>query len=229
MAKTSTRNGARTLQIAEELRQSIVRGELAPGTVLRQEDLAKRFETSRTPIRDSLRLLERQGLVSVPTNKGAEVTPLNADDFAEISEMRALAEPLALRHAVPNLTNRHLEVAERIQAKAETASVETLSDLNKAFHASLVAPCNRPRLLAHLASLSDLNERYLSYAVTTLDYMARSHEEHRELLQACFARNADQACSLLEQHINDAKNSLLARMQDARAVIHDGGDDICPS
>lgn len=216
MAETHTRNGERSLQIAETLRKSIVRGELEPGVILRQEDLAHRFGTSRTPIRDCLRLLEQQGLVTVPTNKGAEVTALNADDFREISEMRALAEPLALRHAIPNLTNRHLEAAERIQSEAEAASIGMFSELNKAFHACLLEPSNRPRLLAHLANLSNLNERYLWYAATTLDYVARSHNEHRAILQACFRRDVDRACTLLEQHINDAKHSLLVQMRDIR-------------
>lgn len=212
MVKTHTRNGQRALGIAEELRRDIIRGDLKPGRILRQEELAQRFNTSRSPIRDSLRLLERQGLVTMPTNKGAEVTGLNAEDFLEISDMRALAEPLALRHAIPNLTNRHLDMAAQIQSEAETGPIEQFSELNKRFHACLVAPCNRPRLLAHLRNLNDLNERYLHFAATTLDYVSRSHQEHRSLLDACLARDADHAVKLLEQHITQASQVLLARI-----------------
>ena len=214
MNKTFTRDGQCANQIANELRQSIVRGELMPGTILRQEELARRFGTSRTPVRDGLRLLEQQGLILKPTNKGAEVTALNADDFQEITEMRVLAESLALKHAIPNLTNHQIEKAEQIQSKAEKASIEHFSDLNKAFHACLVEPCNRPRLLAHLKNLSDLNERYLNFAAAKLGYVTRSHEEHRGILEACLARDADRACMLLEQHIDSAKQNLLAEISE---------------
>lgn len=210
MAMALTRDGLRATEIADVLRQAIVRGELEPGSVLRQAELADRFGTSRTPIRDSLRILERQGLVSMPTNKGAEVTPLNAEDFQEISEMRALAEPLALRHSIPNLTNRHLEQAERLQSEAEEGPIGLFSELNRSFHACLIAQCGRPRLLAHVNTLNELNERYLHFAARTLDYVARSHREHRTLLDACLARDANCACDLLVEHIENAAKSLLA-------------------
>lgn len=207
MTISPKRDGKRAAQIADELRRDIIRGVLSPGSILRQEELAHRFNASRTPIRDSLRQLEKQGLVVMPTNKGAEVTALNADDFQEITDMRALAEPLALRHAIPNLTNRHLQQATELQNEAESAPIERFSELNRQFHACLIQPCNRPRLLAHLDYLSALNERYLHFAAIALDYVDRSHGEHRALLEACYARDADKACDLLQQHITGVRIS----------------------
>ncbi|TDK50009.1 GntR family transcriptional regulator [Antarcticimicrobium luteum] len=215
MTDKPSRTGATATQIAAALRTDIIAGAFAPGTVLRQEELARRFHTSRMPVRDSLRILEQEGLVILATNRGARVAPLDAAGFREISEMRAVAEPLALKHAIPELTNRQLDQAEAILDQAETAAADRFGALNKAFHLALLAPCQRPRLLSHIAGLSDLNERYLHLAARELDYAARSHAEHRALLAACRDRDAERACGLLTAHIVSASEALLAALRTA--------------
>jgi len=215
MTDRRTRTGATAAQIAEVLRGEIIGGALAPGAALRQEELARRFRTSRMPIRDSLRILGQEGLVDLPANRGARVAPLDAADFADISEMRALAEPLALKLAIPELTNRQLDRAAAIQDQAETEAGDRFGALNKAFHLALIEPCGRPRLLSHIAGLSDLTERYLHFAAKELNYAARSHAEHRALLDACRARDADRACRLLTAHITAASADLLAVLRAA--------------
>ena len=90
--------------IAESLREEILRGALAPGQALRQEELADRFGVSRLPVRDALLRLEAQGLVHVFPNRGAFVISLSADEVTEIYEMRLLLEGDILERAVPRMT-----------------------------------------------------------------------------------------------------------------------------
>src|SRR5512132_4234499 len=90
--------------IAETLREEILRGDVAPGQALRQEELADRFGVSRLPVRDALLRLEAQGLVHVYPNRGAFVISLSAEDVTEIFDLRILLEGDLIERAVPRLT-----------------------------------------------------------------------------------------------------------------------------
>lgn len=208
----STRTGNSTSNITTVLRKEIISGVLGPGTKLHQQALADRFRASRMPVRESLQALVAEGLVVWPNRHSAKVAPLLPDELREISEMRIIAESLAMRLAIPEITNRDLAQAESLQSTAETAGAEDFATLNTAFHQTLLSPCNRPRLLAHILELERLSQRYLMVTATELDYFRRSHSEHRALIGACRTRDADAACRLLERHITDASLALLARL-----------------
>lgn len=203
------RAGDQASRIAGLLREEITSGALAAGEPLRQEHLAAHFRTSRMPVRDALRLLETEGLVQLAPNKGAIVAPLDPGELREVYEMRAALETLALRHAIPELTDSRLDLAAGILDEAEAAGLENFSARNKAFHFMLYEPCARPRLLAQIAALNETAGRYLRQAASRLDYVERSHREHRELLAACRRRDMPQACDILRRHIEDAGNALL--------------------
>lgn len=96
-------------QVAKVLRESIADGSLAAGTPLRQDDLAERFGFSRMPVRDALRQLEAEGIVSIHPTKGAHVARMDATEIREIFAVRALLESEALRLSVPNLAKETLD------------------------------------------------------------------------------------------------------------------------
>src|SRR6476619_3778037 len=103
--RTRVRRGATTPDlIADTLRDEILRGAVAPGQALRQEELADRFGVSRLPVRDALLRLEAQGLVHVYPNRGAFVISLSADEVREIFELRLLLEGDIIERAVPRMT-----------------------------------------------------------------------------------------------------------------------------
>lgn len=206
-----SRDGDTADRITTLLRDDIIRGAMPPGALLYQEELAARFQTSRMPVREGLKRLAQEGLVLLPANKTAQVAPLDPAAFSEVNEMRAVAEGLALRHAIPELSNRQIDRAEALQDQAEAAGLAQFAQLNRDFHMALLAPCGRPRLLAHIASLNDLSQRYFQIVATQLDYAAPSHAEHRDLLAACRARDVDTACALLDRHIMTANEQMLAR------------------
>jgi len=208
------RRGIEAARVAGLLREAIVGGRLPSGAVLRQERLAARYDTSRMPVRDALRILESQGLVTLAPNKGAVVARLDPDEFREIAEMRAALEVLALTRAIPELTETRLDAVEAIQDAAEAAELADFGKCNKAFHSALYEAAGRPRLLAQIAALNDLADRYLRVAVTTLDYRRRSHREHRALLAACRKRDVEAATACLKAHIEDAGQRLYEVLQE---------------
>jgi DNA-binding GntR family transcriptional regulator len=213
----------RVEDIVSHLRQLIIAGEIPPGSPLRQEELARSFDASRMPVREALRTLSAEGLVHLRPNRGAIVAPIDPDEMREIAEMREAAEVLAIRLAIPHLSNAQIDAAARIHRQIGDADERTFGQLNKAFHMTLYAPSARPRLLAHVSALLDLAERYLQCALVRLDYVGTSAEEHQAILDACYRRDATVAARLISDHILHAGKALEAvlrkRGADAAAPV----------
>ena len=208
MSRSLPRKGHQTQYLIDTLRSAIVAGDFKPGSVLRQEELAKTFSSSRMPIREALRTLAAEGLILLQPNRGAVVAPIHADELRENVEMREAAEVLAIRLSVPNLSNAQIDRAAEIQRRIAVCDMKDFGSLNKAFHMALYAPCARPRLLAHVGSLHDVAERYLRFTLVELDYVSRSNSEHEAILQACYRRDVDAAQLETSRHIVGAGRTL---------------------
>ncbi|SMH48122.1 GntR family transcriptional regulator [Azospirillum agricola] len=193
------------------MREGILTGALPAGAPLRQEELAAAFGVSRMPVREALRQLEARALVEFHPHRGAVVAEISAADSADISAIRAALEPAALRLSLPRLTAGDFTLAEELigEMDAET-DPGRMGELNRRFHMTLYARAGRPRLLAlaeqHLAAA----DRYLRFQFAALGYHPRSQDEHRALLAACRAGNADAACAAVVNHILAAEKLLTA-------------------
>jgi DNA-binding GntR family transcriptional regulator len=199
-----------TDHVLDELRRAILEGRLQAGETLRQEDLADRLGVSRMPIREAIRRLHSEGLVEVLPSRRVRVAALSRDEIEDIYDMRAALEPLAVRLAVPRLTRAQLrDAAHALEAADDEQDADTFGVRNAAFHLALMAPCERPRLLAEIASLLDLSDRYQRAALRDEDHNARVREEHAALLEAARAGDADLAADLTERHVREAGARLL--------------------
>ena len=211
---TAPQNGP-VEEIVEALRTDIIEGRFRPDAKLRQELLAERFGVSRMPVREALGRLEAEGLVVSRPNRSVRVAPLNVADMIEIFEMRVAAETLALRLAIPHLSNAQIEKASEIQQSLETAPIEKFGLLNSQFHRMLYEPCAKPRLLSHIETLATAADRYLRITIAAIDYADKSHREHHALLEACHARDEAAAINCLASHIGDAADVLSIKMRRA--------------
>lgn len=214
MTETRLRKGDAAERLASELRRAVVSGEFQPGEPLRQEELAERFSSSRMPVREALRALDAEGLVRLVPNRGAIVAPIDAREFQENVEMREAAETLAMKLAIPHVSNALLDEAAMIQKDIEASGNADFGYLNKAFHCTLYRPCDRPRLLAHISGLHDIAGRYLTFTLSNLGYSSRSSDEHRLLLKACYDRDAERAVEILRTHIVGAGEALSSFLRD---------------
>jgi DNA-binding GntR family transcriptional regulator len=232
--------------IAAALRRAVLEGALHDGTVLRQADLAAKFGVSRVPIREALLKLEAEGLVESRPRRGTVVVSLDADAFEEILEMRAALEALALRLAIPRMSSADVATAKAILDDAEESlrrpaaadgrrEFETRwGDLNWKFHEALYLPAKKPRLLDNIENLHLLFARHLRMRVEIIapallpsanaDAAARDTaewanvlREHRDILQACEARDTRLACSTLTRHISAHGTELVRRLRQANA------------
>src|SRR5881296_3792690 len=114
--------GTKADDIALALEDDIVSGRIAPGTVLRQEQLSDRFAVSRTPIREALRRLAALGLVSFVPNRGVRVRTITLDELREAFLVRAELESLATEIAAPKFTEADLEELEAAERAFSSAT-----------------------------------------------------------------------------------------------------------
>jgi len=199
---SETENATTAGRIAESLGERIISGALQPDAPLRQDHIAREFNSRHVPVREAFRRLEAQHLVVAVPRRGVRVAPLDANSVKEIAEMRAALEVVALRNAAPKLTLAHLARLELALIEGDNA--ETIQDFeaaNRAFHHALVAPCAMPRLLASLDGLQLANSRLVFATAHSAGWQPRSNQDHRLILQALRSRNVDQACNLLTRHI----------------------------
>lgn len=198
-----------TEYVESTLKEAILTGALPGGTPLRQEDLAAEFGLSRMPIREALRQLEAQALVDFYPHRGAVVTEISAAEGADNYAIRGALEPAALRLSVPHLTRDDLQRArdsvEEMDAQQEQAR---LGELNRRFHMTLYGRAGRPRLLTLVDQQLAAADRFLRFHLAAMGRNHLSQEEHRGMIDACAAHDADEACAILTQHIETAARNL---------------------
>jgi len=197
--------------IVEQLRNNITTGRLAPGTPLRQEELAKALGVSHIPVREALRQLESEGIVAIRPRRGAIVAELSAREIEELNEMRVALECLALRLAIPNSNETSLNKAAAILDRIDRHPLRWAT-LNTEFHLAIYGVADRPRLLATIASLERNVERYLHREVEVTKNFAASQREHRKLLALIKNGKTEEACSLLSEHILEPGRILVSHL-----------------
>jgi DNA-binding GntR family transcriptional regulator len=202
-----------TGQIARALAHRIVTSVLAPGAPIRQDHVAEEFRASHVPVREAFRKLEAQGLVVSEPRRGVRVAPLDPATVMEITEIRAALEVLALRHAVPKITEADLSAAGAAQLEGEaSADISVWEAANRRFHRALAAPCAMPRLMASIDDLHQVSARFMFATWQELEWQPRSDDEHRVILARLRARNVEGAMTALENHILAAGRALCAML-----------------
>ncbi|HEX2256239.1 MAG TPA: GntR family transcriptional regulator [Afifellaceae bacterium] len=185
-----------TEAIARELEEEILSGRLRPRGRLVETELAMRFSVSRAPVREALRMLEREGLVSRGL-RGLQVAEISLDEVREIFEVLADLEELYTRRAVPHLTRgeigRMQVLVERMQAAAAAGDLRLYFDLNDRFHGVLRDACPNRTLIRLLASLGKKTQRFRRMAMSLPGRLSRSLPEHLDILADVRAGNAEAA------------------------------------
>lgn len=182
--------------VLSSMRKAILSGVLAPGARLRQEELADVFGTSRIPVREALRALEYEGLVSSRPHRGFTVTALDADDVEEVYDLRILLESEAVRLALPLVTDEDLEDLEQLfTAMQEAESPDDQLAARERFYLRLYSVTGRPRLVGLIMRLRQEVARVLRWA--TIQHSSSIHEHFFEAVRV---GDADRAVAHLSSH-----------------------------
>jgi DNA-binding GntR family transcriptional regulator len=209
-----------------ELRRRILENEIAPGTRLLLRPLAEELGLSVMPVRDALRMLEGDGLVTLESHRGATVTQISRESVLQIISMRMWMEVLAVVEAAPRHTPASLARVEKIHAEAEKAMRSGGSDYtraNRRLHEAIEAPA--PELVRQL--IRELWERLWqtrrrSALFETLpDRIPAAQAEHAAIVEALVAGDADAAGLAMERH----RLSTLVAWERALPPAGEGSDD----
>ncbi|MCC6313273.1 MAG: GntR family transcriptional regulator [Thermomicrobiales bacterium] len=217
-------DGARSLatetrvdQVARHLRAAIVNGRLKPGDRIRQEAIAAELGTSRIPVREALRQLESEGLISLIPYSGARVARVDAEEYEEIYLMREHLEPLAIRESLPRLTARHFSEIHDLVAQIERTEDPTdVLDLDRRFHLLTYSAAARPRLLQMIEGFWNSTQQYRRVfyrlagdrLISHSGNVSLTHMEHRLLVDALERRDADTADNIVRVHIRRTRLTL---------------------
>ncbi len=187
----------------------MLRGELGPGTWLRQDEIAERLGVSKIPVREALQRLVAKGLLRFEANRGAVVPTLTAAEAEESYALRRAIEPLLLERALPHLSIVDLAEAE-VALQADDLSI---SEANWAFHRALYGPSGWARGLAMAEILHVAVAPYLVLYTEGLGGATSSDAEHVALLKTCRQGEVEAAAEQLLDHLGHAEEALVAYLK----------------
>ena len=207
-----------TTIVFDALRRAIIIGELDDGAALRQDDIAKAFNTSRIPVREAIARLEQLGLVETRRYKGAVVAAISIEDIDEIFDLRAIVESDAIRRSIFNKQGKNSDQVRSYHlAFGEAKIPEEWSDLNRKFHCSMYDAEGSPNYTSVINGLLDRLDRYLRAQLSLTDGMDLATREHALILEAYEAGDAERAAKLTYDHVQGAKVSLINYLKSKRA------------
>lgn len=207
--------------IADDLRERILNGELSEGEVIRQEALADDYEVSRMPVREALKRLDGEGLVALINNRGASVTKHSLEEIGEIFDVRALLEVDLFRRSIPNLTVTQLDtcadILRRLDNSYDRGAIADWGKLNFEFHGALYAGAARSLSSDLLQRVNVQADRYVRLHLMFMDHREIAKSEHQDLLALARAGAVDEACAILQKHIERARDQLIDLVAISRA------------
>lgn len=189
--------------VRDVLRRAILSGELTGSTRLVQAELAETLEVSTTPVREALRDLASEGLIRFDPHRGAVVQDLSNEEVTEIYALREVLEPLALRQAVPRITDETIARIRKLHEKMESEpqSVDWVDD-NRAFHMSIYESAASPRLAGIIRGLQDASVMYIGSSLSLVpDLRERANEDHAQILAALEARDVEAVVAAVVDHL----------------------------
>ena len=191
-------------RIVDELRRRILAGALPRGARLPQDELARDFGASSTPVREALRLLEAEGLVVAEPHRGVRVAGVDLAQVTATYVVRRLVESYAMRRATLRLSRRDLARArELLERAAVDPAVDpgAARDRNRAFHFLLYDRCGMPELVERIAAMWQAFPWDLM--LDSDDRAAASHREHLDLLAALETGDPDAVAAATERHLSN--------------------------
>jgi len=190
-------------RVYEQLRHDILTCELMPGAEIREAELAARFEVSKSPVRDALISLEREGLVITNPRQGYRVAPVSISDMLDMFHLRAALERANMERIIRHASDEQLEALDQFKHFSASQWPDGFVSYNKSFHRRLAELGGNPRMRDQLIDLIDLMERAVQISVSNMNHGKPEAlvAEHREIIDVIQSRSIKTAQRLAEQHV----------------------------
>lgn len=205
------RTGLMREAVHGQLREEILRCVLKPGAELREQELAQRFNVSKSPVRDALQRLEREGLVMVVPRQGYRVATISLSDAKDAFELRRLYEETNVALAIKRASDEALADLDRFRHFDNAGHEFAFTQYNSDFHGALADCSGNARLAAETKTLIDHMDRLVYLSVSSLHDPAPQVlvDEHSSIIDMVQNRDVRRAQKLIRNHIAAAEKRVL--------------------
>lgn len=195
--------------VYEELKMQILKGSIIPGTRMMEVELAEEMGVSRTPIREAIRKLEKEGLVTIEPRRGAYASMISTEDMVEILEVRQDLEGLAAYFAANRMSDEQMkelkEVSNSYNEAVKRGKMEDMIKYDTRFHHIIVESCRNKILVQMIEQLQELVLRFRYIYYDNFRRAENMPEEHEAIVAAISEGNADKARAAADIHIDRLK------------------------
>lgn len=190
-------------RVYDQLRRDILTCVLAPGAEIREAELAARFEVSKSPVRDALISLVREGLVITIPRQGYRVAPVSISDMLDMFHLRAALERANIERIIRHASDEQLKTLDEFKSFNKTQWPNGFVSYNKTFHCRLAELGGNARMRDQLIDLIDLMERAVQISVSNIKHGKPEAlvAEHRQIIDLIQSRSTKAAQRFTEQHV----------------------------
>lgn len=192
-------------EVADQLRVRIFAHELAPGTWIDEQTLAKEFGISRTPLREAIKVLAAEGLITMKLRRGAYVTEVNRGDLEQIFTILSLLEGQAAKEAATKAQEKDLNELDdmhlRLEKAAADRNLDQFFEVNVRFHERIIEIANNPWMTGVIADLRKVLKLQRKDSLSRTGRLQSSLSEHREILKALLKRDPIAAEQAMRTHL----------------------------
>lgn len=209
------------------IREGIYEGRFAQGSHITARQLAEATGLSRTPVREAMRRLDAEGLITLIPNRGAFVASWSTGQIEQIYELRVLLESFAAQMAAERINDEQCAELEALAhemrelVEQRPGDHDAIAHVNDRFHKGVLAACGNARLSDLLGAITEVPLQLSTFRLYSVDELRRSALQHGELVAALAARDPDWARSVMTAHIRSARHTLLSGDKAARRSAGD--------
>lgn len=203
--------------VSTAIRDAILRGQYKPGEKLDQQQIADELNVSRSPVREALRALDAEGLITLIPNRGAIVTERSKTELKELYFTRGVVEGLAIQRSAPLMDEKTLWQLDGIFESAErTNDYGELLALNNDFHMLTYSTFDQPFIIDYVQQLRDLSAPYNRLYLDSAGSVQAAWKDHRRIYEACRKRDGDLAKTEVERHLEKVIQKIMKSDQEPR-------------
>lgn len=199
------------------LRQAILTGELKPGERLMEIHLANKLGVSRTPIREAIRKLELEGLVTMIPRRGAEVAQITEKSMNDVLEVRRALDALCVELACERITEEDLgrlkQACEAFEAAVRTKDIKKVAKADVELHDIIVQATGNQRLIQLINNLSEQMYRYRFEYIKDIGQHQRLIDEHRMIYESIVKKDKEAASQAAHVHIDNQKKAIISQIR----------------
>ncbi len=191
------------------IKEKLISCEYPPGSMLNELQLAKEFDSSRTPVREAIKLLQSEGFVMVLPKKGIYVTEISLKTIIEIFQVRSEIEPLTLRLGAEDILADKDKLIEFKKLYENSATSELSYKYDEEMHLYLISQCKNSYIINMMNQIYDINARIIVASKKNREHINLAKEEHIEILNVLLKDDVEAASALMKNHIKNCyKNAL---------------------